>query len=237
MSGANVPSGLSSELNTHREDRPLEPGTLRAIYDRIGRYQDTQRFYEDPAVDRLLIHAGMSSADAVFELGCGTGRLAHRLLRDELPAGVRYRGVDLSPTMVRLTRERIQPWADRADAILVDGSGPLPAADDSHDRLIATYVFDLLAPSDAAAALDELRRIAGRDGLLCVAGLAPGASVPARVVDRAWMAVWRRAPGVLGGCRPVSMAPLLADGGWRVEHRETITAWARTSEVILARSG
>lgn len=212
----------------------LDREAVRAVYDRVGRHQDTQRFYEDPALDRLVGEAAMGSAGAVFELGCGTGRLARRLLRDHLGSDAKYLGVDLSPTMVKLSNERLAPWADRANAVLVDGTGPLPAGDATQDRVFATYVFDLLGPAAQAAALAELRRLIAGGGLLCLAGLAPGETAPARVVDRAWMAVWRRAPGVLGGCRPVSVAPLLADCGWRVEHRETVTAWARTSEVLVA---
>lgn len=215
----------------------LGPAAVRAVYDRVGRYQDSQRFYEDPAVDRLIAQAEMGSARAVFELGCGTGRLARRLLRDHLGGDARYHGVDVSPVMVELAMDRLRPWAARAETVLVDGTGPLPVEAATHDRVVATYVFDLLSPAGTAAALDELRRIVADDGLLCLASLTPGATPAARLVDRAWMALWHRAPGALGGCRHVSMIPPLAERGWRVEHRETLTAWARTSEVVVARPG
>lgn len=213
----------------------LSAGAARAVYDRVGRRQDTQRFYEDPAVDRLLQHADLGGADAVFELGCGTGRLAERLLAHHLPAAARYQAVDVSPTMVRLTRARLLPWAERAEVALIDGDEPLPAGDASCDRVIATYMFDLLGPTETAAALGEARRILRPNGRLCLAGLTPGTTAAARVIDRAWTAIWRRAPALLGGCRPIAMAPLLAERGWRVEHCDVVTAWARSSEVLLAR--
>lgn len=40
------------------------------------------------------------TATHVFELGCGTGRFAERLLERHLPATARYKGIDLGPTMV-----------------------------------------------------------------------------------------------------------------------------------------
>ena len=78
----------------------------RAFYDRFGVKQDAQAFYEDPAIDELLRHADFESAEIVCEFGCGTGRLANRLLAENLPETARYLGWDLSPTMVGLSRQR-----------------------------------------------------------------------------------------------------------------------------------
>ncbi len=104
----------------------LTPQQARQLYDRVGRAQDWQAIYEDRAVRKLTANAEMSSARAVFELGCGTGRLARRLLAQDVPTSCRYVGVDVSPRMVQLTRRRLEPWSQRAAATLVDGSVPLP---------------------------------------------------------------------------------------------------------------
>ena len=50
----------------------------RAVYDRIGAWQDTQAFYEGPALDALIAHGSFEDARAVFEVGCGTGRRCDR---------------------------------------------------------------------------------------------------------------------------------------------------------------
>ena len=50
--------------------------SLRRPYDRIGRSQDTQRFYEDPPTDHLWEFTDFETAASVVELGCGTGRFA-----------------------------------------------------------------------------------------------------------------------------------------------------------------
>ena len=59
----------------------LSHAAARALYDRIGRWQDTQRFYEDRATGDLIAHADLHQAQAVFEFGVGTGRLADRLAK------------------------------------------------------------------------------------------------------------------------------------------------------------
>jgi precorrin-6B methylase 2 len=57
----------------------MKPAPARAVYNRIGRIQDWQ-FYEDRAVAWLLADSALQTAHAVFEFGCGTGRLAVRMM-------------------------------------------------------------------------------------------------------------------------------------------------------------
>ena len=81
-------------------ERVLRPSAAQAYYDRFGRKQDSQGFYEDPALDDLIAHASLRDAQSVFEFGCGTGKLAARLLAQRLSSAASYRGCDISPVMV-----------------------------------------------------------------------------------------------------------------------------------------
>ncbi len=65
---------------------------ISALYDRFGGWLDTQAFYKDPAIDELFSHADFERARFVYELGCGTGRLAERILASN--DHVIYQGVD-----------------------------------------------------------------------------------------------------------------------------------------------
>ncbi len=211
----------------------LTSSQARRFYDRFGRAQDLQAFYEDHAVGEMLAHGQLDQARAVFEFGCGTGRLAARLLGRLLPADARYLGADISGTMTSLSRARLAAFRHRAAIIQADGTRPLPIASASVDRFLAIYVLDLLGPPETEALIAEARRLLRPGGLLEVVSLAPGATAPSRLASRAWTSVWSRAPGLLGGCRPVSILPL--PDGWQVQHRALITAWALTSEVVVAR--
>lgn len=213
----------------------LSPEQARRIYDRIGRAQDWQRFYEDAATAELVAHARFDDARAVFELGCGTGRFAARLLAEHLPPAATYFGVDVSPRMVTLATERLGPWRDRATATAADGTDRVPVPDASVDRFVSNYVFDLLSPEAAAAALDEAHRVLPPGGLLCAAGLTPAERGLARLVSRAWKGVWMRRPTLVGGCRPIRLADALAPARWDVRHRCVVTAWGIASEAVVAR--
>jgi SAM-dependent methyltransferase len=214
---------------------PLAPEHARRVYDRIGRAQDTQAFYEDAATSRLAELGAFAKARSVFELGCGTGRYAAGLLREWLAPDARYLGVDVSPRMVALARDRLRGWAPRAEVALLGPPGrELPGADGGFDRFVATYVFDLLADEHAQALLAEAHRLLEPGGVLCVAGLTEGVTRAGRVVSGAWAALARRRPALLGGCRPIELERLLAPACWRVERREVITRWGVPSEVVLA---
>ena len=99
---------------------PLDALSARRFYDRIGVLQDTQRFYEVPAVRRLVALGDFEHAEAVVELGCGTGRFASNLLENVLRPAATYLALDVSPGMIRLTKQRLAPWADRARVELLN---------------------------------------------------------------------------------------------------------------------
>ena len=109
----------------------------RSVYDRIGRVQDWQAFYEDATINRLVAEAAFTGDQTIFEFGCGTGRLAARLLA-ALPSSVNYLGVDISPVMINLATSRLAAWTERAKVVLVDGSLPLPDDDGFAGRVLPT---------------------------------------------------------------------------------------------------
>jgi ubiquinone/menaquinone biosynthesis C-methylase UbiE len=131
------------------------PDDARRFYDRFGSRQDTQGFYENPALDDLVKHADFEHSRSVLEFGCGTGSFARRLFEAFLPADARYVGLDISLTMIGLASKRLEPWQDRAEVRQVDGTPSLPVPDASCDRFLATYVFDLLDPAFALRLIAE----------------------------------------------------------------------------------
>jgi len=205
-----------------------------AFYDRFGRKQDSQGWYEDPALERMIALGRLAESRAVCEFGCGTGRLAARLLAGVLPTEARYLGLDASATMVALARERLAPWAARAQVLHSDGSLHVPAETGEWDRFVSTYVLDLLAEADIAALLQEAARLLRPGGLLCVVGLTPGRGLLTGAVSRLWSVLHRLHWRLVGGCRPLDVAPLLPAARWRVLADARVAAWGITSQVLVA---
>jgi ubiquinone/menaquinone biosynthesis C-methylase UbiE len=220
----------SCEMKTRRV---LTHGEAKAFYDHFGARQDWQRFYEDPAIDALLAAGAFGHASSVVELGCGTGRLAERLLRRHLPPTATYLGVDVSSTMVELSRTRLRPFRNRARVVETNGGFPLPAADGSCDRFLSTYVFDLLADEDIRAALADARRLLAPDGRICLASLTYGQTHISRFLCRVWMGLHALRPQWVGGCRPLRLEEHLGNE-WRIRDQRFVCALGVCSEVVVA---
>ena len=110
-----------------------------------------------------------------LELGCGPGR-ALAAAREHLPHA-RLTGVDLSPFMLELARDRL---AQRGVELLHADACALPLSSGAFPAITATHFFGHLPRDVAAAAFAEARRVLSRDGRLYV-------------VDHSWHP--RQAPG------------------------------------------
>jgi ubiquinone/menaquinone biosynthesis C-methylase UbiE len=212
----------------------LTPAAVKRYYDRSGTFQDRQAFYEDRALEALVRHAAFEEATSIVELGCGTGRLARRLLT-RLSAA-RYDGFDVSTTMLGIARDRLASLNDRARLHLLEpGTIHLPIPDHSADRLVSTYVLDLLSPADIRTVVEEAHRVLRPGGRLCLASLTTGPSTLPRIVARLWSVVFRLRPQLVGGCRPIELGPYCAEAEWDILHREVVVRWGLSSEVLVAR--
>lgn len=227
-------------MATPRDFEPSGQATLshaaaRALYDRIGRWQDTQRFYEDRATGELIAHSDLRNARAVVELGCGTGRIAERLLRSELPATARYHGIDISSTMVSLASRRLASWRDRATVAQSDGSPRIEAPDAAYDRFVSTYVLDLLSADDIGRVLAEAHRLLTPDGLLCLVSATHGKRPVERLVTGVAARLHAWSPSVVGGCRAIDLRSFVRADHWHVLYRTVVSKWGVPSEVLVAR--
>ena len=216
----------------------LGRAAVRAYYDRFGAKQDSQGFYEDPAIDALIAHADFEHARQVYEFGCGTGKLAQRLLDSHLPDTARYLGCDLSPVMTRLAERRIEAHAPRARIMQTEGEIRFPFDQGTVDRVVSCYVLDLLAEEDIRRFFAETHRVLEPGGYACVASLGHGVGRLSRMVSWLWSRVFAMAPSLVGGCRPIDLDTYVNDAQWRVAYRNTVTPFGVPSEVrILERIG
>lgn len=211
----------------------LEPSEMRAFYDRFGKKQDTQAFYEEPALKNLVDHAHFDAAKKVFEFGCGTGRFAGRLLAQHLPVPATYLGCDLSPTMVKLAEQRLTTHAERAQVVQSDGTVRFPLPDNSVDRVISTYVLDLLSEANIGQFFYEAHRVLNPGGKLCLVSLTDGVTFISRIVTYVWASVFRLRATLVGGCRPIHLEQYIAPDYWQPEYRNVVIAFGIPSEVVV----
>lgn len=214
----------------------LSPAEVRSFYDRFGSKLDSQGFYENPALAQLIAHGRFAEAGRVFEFGCGTGKFAELLLAQHLPPTAVYLGCDLSPAMTALAALRLEPFGGRAGVVRTDGRVRFPLVEASVDRVVSSYVLDLLCAQDAREVFAEAHRVLRPGGLLCLASLAPGVNLPSRLVARLWMALFRLRASLVGGCRPIRLGTYAQSDRWQVEYQRVVTPFAVPSEVLILRA-
>lgn len=214
--------------------KTLSRDQARAHYDRFGAKQDSQGFYEDPAVDDVIVHAEFSGAQSVFEFGCGTGRFAETLLEHHLPPDAQYLGIDLSPRMVELARARLTRFKQRAEIRETDGSLLGSITSSSYDRFVSNYVFDLLSEKEIKNILTKAHRIVRVGGLLCLVSLSNGCSLGSRLVAKLLTTVNALRPSLIGGCRPIHLLDFLSPTIWQVRYSNQVAPYGIPSEVVVA---
>lgn len=214
----------------------LTPAQARRYYDRNAHKQDAQGWYEDAALDRLIALGEFGGANAVLEVGCGTGKLAALLLRDHLTPHATYIGVDISNSMLARAGTKLKKYALRAKLRPGDVTLGLTSPNESADRIIATYLFDLLSVTHSKNLLAEMHRVLRPGGLICIAGLTRKTQEPEmNIFSQLWALMQRVWPSLVGGCRPVQMLPMLEEDQWRVVAHESVAPRGLASEILIAR--
>lgn len=211
------------------------PEQARRFYDRFGIKQDSQAFYESPALNKLVQFGEFEKAHDIVEFGCGTGRFALRLFNECLQNDAGYHGLDISATMVGITKRRLLSFKHRASVTLTNGSAAVPFKSDSCDRFISNYVLDLLPPDKIRVVITEAYRILRNNGLLCVTSLTFGKGAVSRAIIAFWQAIHRAYPVAVGGCRPIEVVGFISEPQWKIKHNETVVSWGIPSEILVAR--
>lgn len=212
----------------------LSHADARRVYDRIAWIQDLQAYYEDRVLDWIMERAELADARHVFEFGCGTGRFAVDLLDHHLPPSASYRGVDISPVMLRFTRRRLGPFGDRATVRLTGGEPPSGEPAAAYDRFFSHFVLDTMPLDEVALVLDAAHRMlrpGGRAGLSCMTHAFTRLS---RVFVSAWLAVRAVRTGLVGGSRPIDLLPMLPAPRWRILHERRVVRGGVPIQAVVA---
>lgn len=206
---------------------------VQRFYDSFGRKQDKQ-FYEESSINDLIEQGEFSEAKNIVEFGCGTGKLASRLLNNILSTNCHYLGVDISQTMVDLCQNNIEKYSDRTKCCKNEGEPKIDIPDQSADRFISTYVLDLLTAEDIMTLLNEAYRILLPGGYLCLASLTHGVSTISNIVEIIWNSLYKLKPSIVGGCHPIKLPEYLQSDKWNIIHDSVIVSYGVPSEVVIA---
>lgn len=209
------------------EENTLSTPAVQQFYDRIGSRYDWFEFYEAKAKQRAHQALDLSQGQKVLSVSVGTGKGLFKIIQAISPGGTGF-GVDISPVMLRLTKERTSAPVCLADA------RQLPFHSNSFDRLYAAYVLDLLPHSDLADLLIDFHRVLNSSGIMVIIALTEGIDSSSKALVAAWKGLFALNPTLCGGCRPLQLYELVRGAGFEQVEREVIVQIAVPSEIIRA---
>jgi ubiquinone/menaquinone biosynthesis C-methylase UbiE len=134
----------------------------------------------DRSYDRLVSHIG--DGQRVLDVGCGTGALTLRAAK----RGARVKGMDVSPRMLEIARERAVEEDLASEIELCEmGVAELGGEEsESYDAVMSGLCFSELTEDELRFALGEVKRILKPDGLLLVADEVIPPRLPKKILNR-----------------------------------------------------
>lgn len=206
-------------------EETISPDAAQKFYDKLGAGHDAAEFYEGRAKQRGLQLLGLQPGERALNVGAGTGK-EHALIRQAVEPGGAAFGLDLSPVMLRLARERTGSPLCRANA------ARLPYPDGAFDALFSSYMLDLIPIRTLPALMAEFYRVLKPGGRLALVSLTDGVDPASWLLVTVWKTAYAISPSACGGCRPVQLSGLVQAAGFADMQREVIVQLAVPSEVI-----
>ena len=137
-----------------------------ARFDRFARFYDADyRFYQDDL--GMIADLADEAGDPILELGCGTGRVLAPLAAQ----GHTITGVDISPTLLAIARDKLarRQLMDRVTLVEADlRSFDLPDKQFRFAFCTSNTLMHLETQADQLAVLGNARRHLAEDGLLLI---------------------------------------------------------------------
>ena len=209
-------------------DAMIAKEQVPGVYSKLAPLYDVWAWLtERNARDRCLELAAIQDGEDVLEVAVGTG-LAFVKILEANPSG-RNEGIDLTAAMlIRAERKAAHTGLHRY-RLRVGDAYDLDFPSDSFDVLVNNYMFDLLPELDIPTVLEEFKRVLRPGGRLALVNMTPGA----RWYNSVWNRLYRMNPALLGGCRGVSLLPVLQRSGFRKTTREYFSQFTFPSEVVF----
>jgi ubiquinone/menaquinone biosynthesis C-methylase UbiE len=231
-------------MSTHTYDetfivqRAPDSDKVRALYGRLARVYDLFTDFEPAHHRQAVALAAIQPHETVLEVACGTGRATAQIAREAGRDG-RFYALDLTPAMLqRATRRLAQDGLlERVDLRQGDAAD-LPYPDASVDVIYNGYMFDLIDGERMPLILAEFARVLKPGGRVVLVNMSKNK-------DGQTLYEWLYERGLLGfasgACRPVQMAPLLKQAGFKdikrfYGHNRSFffLNWLTGTEIVLA---
>jgi ubiquinone/menaquinone biosynthesis C-methylase UbiE len=193
------------------------------IYDIWGWLTETK------AAERVIELCDIKDGIKILEVAVGTGKVFEKIVGYN-PGGTNI-GIDLSPEMLKRS-EKILRKRHLKNFELREGNAlNLEFPDESFNILVNNFMIDLMPAEYFDRIALEFHRLLKPGGIAVISTFSFGY----KRVHKLWQKIAEKFPGVLTGCRPVSIKENLVTAGFLIENDEQISQNSFPAEIIKAR--
>jgi ubiquinone/menaquinone biosynthesis C-methylase UbiE len=187
---------------------------LRSLWEGYApRYDRDTGFYDLLLLGESRSWACSQASGQALEVAIGTGRNL-----PFYPRGIQLTGIDFSPAMLEIARDRAAELG--VNVALIEGDAQhLPFADRRFDTLVCTLALSSIP--DPAAAINEMHRVLRPGGQLLVVG---HVASPHRVVRASQQTLERLSIRLAGDHQTRQPYPEIVAAGFTVDRRERLRA-------------
>jgi ubiquinone/menaquinone biosynthesis C-methylase UbiE len=208
-----------------------------ASYTRLSQWYDRLGGSEEQHIATGLRLLNAQPGERALEFGFGTGHGLVALAQSVGETDHVY-GLDLSPGMIDVARERIEK-EQLMDRVIVQRGNVLhlPYASDTFDVMFSSFMLDLIDTPDLPIVMSECRRVlrsTGRVGLVSMSK-ACGARA-SQIVVKVYERAHRWLPALID-CRPIYVQTMLTAAGFQIETAQTRSMWGLPVEIVIAHKG
>lgn len=212
--------------------RVFSEDRVKDDYSKVAWFYDIWgRLTESKAAHQVIEKASIQSGDHILEVAVGTGNVFREIVKRN-PEGMNE-GLDLSGSMLAQAEKKLQKLKKESFHLQTGNAYQLPFDDGTFDLVVNNFMLDLLPENDFEKVLKEFYRVLKPSGRVVISTMAFGH----KRINRIWHWIARKFPGLLTGCRPVSMGSYLISAGFTDLVVDTISQNTFPSEVLLARKG
>jgi len=185
---------------------------IQAFYGSVAPVYDGATVQYEARAKALALEAmARQPGEAYLEVAVGTGISIVEQVKRTGAAGIV--GIDLTPGMVALTRQRLDEAGGAAVPLLLADARYLPFQGAAFDCLFNSYMLDLIPGDDISKIVGEFGRVLRPGGHIVLANLTEGEGEDAAFMED-WKTRYLENPIQLGACRPVLAASFLRAAGF-----------------------